>query len=240
VVEFTRITIDPELMGGVPTLRGLRIPVATVVAMVADGMTTDEILAELPDLEAEDVAEGLRYAAEEVRERHLPLRPLGVRLLLDNNLSPRLVGYLRNAGHDVVHVRDHGLQAAPDEQVLGIARQQDRTLDSADTDFGTLLARTGTGARGPSVLLIRRSGARRAADLAALLLANLDTTFRRPERRCRRSGERRRAARSTAADSTWPLTAHRGGVTHCRTTCRQPRQASASAASRAGRWCRAR
>jgi uncharacterized protein (DUF433 family)/predicted nuclease of predicted toxin-antitoxin system len=175
VVEFTRITIDPELMGGVPTLRGLRIPVATVVAMVADGMTTDEILAELPDLEAEDVAEGLRYAAEEVRERHLPLRPLGVRLLLDNNLSPRLVGYLRNAGHDVVHVRDHGLQAAPDEQVLGIARQQDRTLDSADTDFGTLLARTGTGARGPSVLLIRRSGARRAADLAALLLANLDT-----------------------------------------------------------------
>ena len=75
MVEFTRITIDPELMGGVPTLRGLRIPVATVVAMVADGMTTDEILAELPDLEAEDVAEGLRYAAEEVRERHLPLRP---------------------------------------------------------------------------------------------------------------------------------------------------------------------
>ena len=60
-------------MGGVPTPRGLRIPVATVVAMVADGMHTDEILAELPDLEAED-AEGLRYAAEEVRERHLPLR----------------------------------------------------------------------------------------------------------------------------------------------------------------------
>jgi uncharacterized protein (DUF433 family) len=63
------------LMGGVPTLRGLRIPVATVVAMVADGMTTDEILADLRDLEPEDVAEALRYAAEAVRERHLPLRP---------------------------------------------------------------------------------------------------------------------------------------------------------------------
>ena len=74
-VSFARITIDPELMGGVPTLRGLRIPVATVVAMVADGVTTGEILDELPDLEAEDVAEALRYAAEEVRERHLPLRP---------------------------------------------------------------------------------------------------------------------------------------------------------------------
>lgn len=74
-MKFTRITIDPAIMGGVPTLRGLRIPVATVVAMVADGMSTDEILADLPDLEAEDVREALRYAAEEVRERHLPLRP---------------------------------------------------------------------------------------------------------------------------------------------------------------------
>lgn len=72
---FTRIAIDPELMGGVPTLRGLRVPVATVVAMVAEGMTTGEILDELPDLQAEDVAEALRYAAEEIRERHLPLHP---------------------------------------------------------------------------------------------------------------------------------------------------------------------
>lgn len=55
-------------------MRGLRIPVATVVAMVADGMKTAEILVDLPDLEVEDVREALRYAAEEVRERHLPLR----------------------------------------------------------------------------------------------------------------------------------------------------------------------
>jgi uncharacterized protein (DUF433 family) len=48
--------------------------VATVVAMVADGMTTDEILADLPDLEAEDITEALRFAAETVRERELPLR----------------------------------------------------------------------------------------------------------------------------------------------------------------------
>ena len=74
-VRFTRITLDPAVMAGAPTVRGLRIPVATVVTMVADGMTTEEILAELPDLEAEDVAEALRYAAEELRERHLPLRP---------------------------------------------------------------------------------------------------------------------------------------------------------------------
>lgn len=74
-MKFTRITVDPALMAGVPTVRGLRIPVATVIAMVADGMTTEEILVDLPDLEADDITEALRYAAEAVRERHLPLRP---------------------------------------------------------------------------------------------------------------------------------------------------------------------
>jgi uncharacterized protein (DUF433 family) len=73
-MTYTRITTDPDLMAGVPTIRGLRIPVATVVSMVADGMTTDEICTELPDLTPDDIAEALRYAAETVRERHLPLR----------------------------------------------------------------------------------------------------------------------------------------------------------------------
>ena len=72
-MAFERITINPEQMGGVPCIRGLRIPVATVVDMVAEGMTTDEILDAYPDLEAPDIAEALRYAAEAVRERELPL-----------------------------------------------------------------------------------------------------------------------------------------------------------------------
>ena len=74
-MTFERITTDPDVMGGLPSIRGLRIPVATVVAMVADGMSTDEIIAELPDLTPEDVREALLYAAEAVRERELPLRP---------------------------------------------------------------------------------------------------------------------------------------------------------------------
>lgn len=73
-MNFDRITSDPELMGGVPCIRGLRIPVATVVGMVADGMTVEEILDAYPDLEAEDVGQALHYAAEAVRERELPLR----------------------------------------------------------------------------------------------------------------------------------------------------------------------
>jgi uncharacterized protein (DUF433 family) len=73
-MAFERITVDPDTMGGMPCIRGLRIPVATVVAMVADGMTVDEIVAELPDLTPEDVAESLKYAAAALQERELPLR----------------------------------------------------------------------------------------------------------------------------------------------------------------------
>lgn len=74
-MTFERITIDAGVMGGVPTIRGLRIPVATVVSMVADGMSVEDICRDLPDLSPEDVSEALRYAAETVRERQLPLRP---------------------------------------------------------------------------------------------------------------------------------------------------------------------
>ena len=70
---FTRITTSPRQMGGVPCLRGLRIPVATVVGLVAEGQTTQDILTLYPDLEAEDVREALLFAAEAVRERVLPL-----------------------------------------------------------------------------------------------------------------------------------------------------------------------
>jgi uncharacterized protein (DUF433 family) len=72
-MKFTRITIRPEQMGGVPCVRGLRIPVATVVRMVADGMSPTEILGDYPSLQAEDIRECLLYAAEAVRERELPL-----------------------------------------------------------------------------------------------------------------------------------------------------------------------
>ena len=70
---FTRITTSPRQMGGVPCLRGLRIPAATVVGLVAEDQTTQDILALYPDLEAEDVREAPLFAAEAVRERVLPL-----------------------------------------------------------------------------------------------------------------------------------------------------------------------
>jgi uncharacterized protein (DUF433 family) len=72
-MKFGRITTNPNQMGGMPCIRALRIPVATVVGMVADGMAKAEILEAYPDLEEEDIAEALRFAAEAVSERELPL-----------------------------------------------------------------------------------------------------------------------------------------------------------------------
>lgn len=94
-----------------------------------------------------------------------------MRLLLDNNLSSHLLPLLEDAGHDVAHVRELNLAAAPDSEVLQLAQDERRVLISADTDFGTLLARTGS--TEPSVVLLRRAQGRRSAQIAGLLIANL-------------------------------------------------------------------
>lgn len=60
-------------MGSVPCIRGLRIPVATMVGMVADDMAYDEIRKSIPDIKHKDIHEALRYAAEAARKRKLPL-----------------------------------------------------------------------------------------------------------------------------------------------------------------------
>ncbi len=72
-MEFKQISINPSQMGGQPCIRVMRIPVATVVGMVADGMTEPDILRDFPDLEQEDIREALRYAAEALQGRELPL-----------------------------------------------------------------------------------------------------------------------------------------------------------------------
>jgi predicted nuclease of predicted toxin-antitoxin system len=95
-----------------------------------------------------------------------------MKFLVDNNLSPTFARLLTEAGHDTVHVRDYGMTATSDDQVLSRAKAEDRVLVSADTDFGALLA--ASGAARPSVPLVRRLVGRRATDMAAIILANLD------------------------------------------------------------------
>jgi uncharacterized protein (DUF433 family) len=72
-MAFERISRDPAIMGGVPCVKGTRIPVATVVAYVADGQTPQDIVRDFPQISTTDVVEALNFAAETLREGEIPL-----------------------------------------------------------------------------------------------------------------------------------------------------------------------
>jgi predicted nuclease of predicted toxin-antitoxin system len=94
-----------------------------------------------------------------------------MKFLVDNALSSLVSEGLRRAGHDALHIRDYGLQAAEDEKIFSLAESENRILISSDTDFGTMLALWGKNK--PSVILFRRRSDRRPEKQVTLLLSNL-------------------------------------------------------------------
>lgn len=72
---LTRITVNPAVMTGLPCIRGMRIPVTTILGLLATGATEKEVLADYPDLESDDLKACLAYAAWLTREREIELQP---------------------------------------------------------------------------------------------------------------------------------------------------------------------
>lgn len=94
-----------------------------------------------------------------------------MRFLLDANISPLVATRLIEAGHSAVHVRDVGLRAASDEQIMDVAAQEDRVIVSQDIDFTNLLYYRR--ASRPSLILLRNLPEVTAAQIAQLITANL-------------------------------------------------------------------
>jgi predicted nuclease of predicted toxin-antitoxin system len=94
-----------------------------------------------------------------------------MRLLADENLSPRVAALLRDGGLDTTHILEYGLGGAPDDRVSALAVAEGRAIISSDSDFATLLSLSGD--TSPSLVLLRSTDQLKPSAQAALLLANL-------------------------------------------------------------------
>ena len=162
MLNFNRITFDPNVMGGKACIRGMRVTVGTVVGLVASGYTNTEILNAYPYLE-EDIRQSLSYAAWRVQEIEIPLN--FYELLIDMNLPPEWVNVFVDNELHVVHWRDIGDSRASDNIIMAWIRENNYVVFTRDLDFGTLLATTDV--HGPSVIQVR------AKDVMPQTLGNL-------------------------------------------------------------------
>ncbi len=134
-----RITTDPNVMGGKPCIRGMRVTVGMVVGMIASGHSADDLLRLYPYSE--------RQAAYDSAAKP------SVRIVIDMNLSPEWVGAFQTVNVDAVHWSAVGSPKADDSEILDYARAAGAVLLTHDLDFPRLLA--SARANGPSVILLR-------------------------------------------------------------------------------------
>ena len=73
MVHWERITQDPQVMGGKPCIRGMRVTVGMIVGMIGSGYTVDQVLVDYPYLERDDILQALRYAAWRADDREVVL-----------------------------------------------------------------------------------------------------------------------------------------------------------------------
>ena len=166
---LSRIAVDPQVRFGKPCVRGTRITVGEVLGFLASGEPEKELLTEFPQLAHEDVLACFAFAAE--RERRLLVVPVAewARLLLDENLSERLLTLLSAHFPESLHVRLIGLSGASDQVLRSLAAREGLLLVTKDED---LVALSGVNLAPPQVIWLNVGNAG-TRSIAALLLSRV-------------------------------------------------------------------
>jgi uncharacterized protein (DUF433 family) len=127
--------IDPEVMGGKPCIRGMRVTVGMIVESIAAGRTVEDLLTDFAYLEEQDIREALAFAASLAQGREVRLASWWMRLLIDMNLAPRWIRSLSAVGHEAMHWSAVGPVKASDSTICEYAREHGFVLITNDLDF---------------------------------------------------------------------------------------------------------
>ena len=127
-----RITIEPGKCGGRPCLRGMRMRVTDVLQLLSAGASHEEILADYPDLEKNDILAAIEYAAHQAEPRSANRR---VKFVIDHQLPPALARFLEAQGHVADHVRELGLKTSDDATIWRHAVANELVVVSKDEGF---------------------------------------------------------------------------------------------------------
>ena len=139
-----RVVINPKVMLGKPIIRGTRITVELLLRKLGEGATEADILESYPHLTRDDIRAALAYAADTLSHSETVVyEPQdSMRFLADESCDGRVVRALRLAGHNVKPVREIAPEL-PDEDVIVVARNEDRVLITEDRDFGQIFFAAG-------------------------------------------------------------------------------------------------
>jgi predicted nuclease of predicted toxin-antitoxin system/uncharacterized protein (DUF433 family) len=150
--QFDRIMRDPEIMGGKPCIRGMRVTTGTLVGLIAAGRSAADILDAYPYLEQEDNPAGISLRSMAGRGDRGATTGCA-KILVDMNLSPTWVPFLNQNGFPAEHWSTVGAASARDMETMEYAAANDFVVFTHDLDFGALLASSRVS--GPSVVQIR-------------------------------------------------------------------------------------
>ena len=134
------IVVNPNICHGKACIRGTRIMISVILDNLASGMTTDEIIREYPSLDLKSIQAAIKYAADIVRERVIPIsaQDILMKFKCDENLPQNASDILKEAGYDTTNIWEEELTGCEDKVLIEKCKFEDRILISLDLDFADI------------------------------------------------------------------------------------------------------